>query len=152
FAFNPYPGTSYLIRAWAPADAPYLNVQKRLAWPKGAARQTVNFSLPRGVEVRGKVVEAGSGKAVNRVRVVYFPQHDNAVAKKHQLLVGPYWPARDTGAGSYRLVVPPGPGRLLVDAADPNFIVRTTTEDEIRTGKPGGARLFHHEVLALAPQ
>jgi RNA polymerase sigma factor (sigma-70 family) len=152
FSINPYPGTSYQIRAWAPADKPYLNVEKRLEWPKGAARRTVDIALPRGVEVRGKVLEKPSGAAVGQVRIVYAPQQGNEVARKHQLLVGSYWPARSEADGSYRIVVPPGPGRLLVDADSSDFIVRKTSQGEVATGKPGGAPRFHHEIVALDPK
>src|SRR5262249_36100956 len=101
FAINPYPGKSYLIRAGAPSGEPYLSVQKRIEWPKGAARQVVDFALPRGVEVRGKILEAASGKAVPGARVAHVPRGDNAVAKRHQLLVN-QWPARSGADGSYR--------------------------------------------------
>src|SRR5262249_27187593 len=79
FAINPYPGTRYQIRAWAPPDRPYLGLVKQLTWPKGAARQTVDFALPRGVEVRGKILETASGKPVPGVNVYYLAQKDNEV-------------------------------------------------------------------------
>jgi hypothetical protein len=50
------------------------------------------------------------------------------------------------------VVVPPGPGRLLVDAESPDFIVRKTSRDEEVTGKPGGPPRFHHEVVVLDPK
>src|SRR5262249_15215251 len=130
---------------------PYLSVQKRLEWPKGAARQVVDLTLPRGVEVRGKVTEAASGKGCGQVKVSYFPQGDNETARKHQLLLGSYWPARTAADGSYPLVVPPGAGHLLVDPQDPDFIVRQTSRDEVQTGKPGGPTRFHHAVVPLNP-
>jgi hypothetical protein len=151
FSVNPYPGTSYQIRAWPPADKPYLGVLKQLTWPKGAARQTADFALPRSVEIRGKILEAVSGKPVKGARISYVPQRDNAVAKKHLLLVGSHWPVRGED-GAYRLLVPPGPGRLLVNAGDPDFIVRTTSLDEIHTGKPGGERRIYHEIVFLNPK
>src|SRR5205085_12634449 len=63
FSLNPYPGTFFQVQAWAPAGQTYLSVRKRIDWPKGAARQTVEFRLPRGVEIKGKVIEAPAGKA-----------------------------------------------------------------------------------------
>ncbi len=45
--------------------------------------------------------------------------------------------------------MPPGPGHLLVDAKDVNFILRTTSVEELQTGKPGGQPRFHHEVVPL---
>src|SRR5262249_29416868 len=130
FSLNPYSGTSYIIQAWAPAGQPYLNVQKRLPWPKGAARQTVDFELPRGVEVRGKMTESPAGKRREGVQVYFAPRRDNEVASRYQILSGSYLSAVSAADGSFRLVVPPGPGHLLVDAKDPNFILRTTSAEE----------------------
>jgi hypothetical protein len=152
FSINPYPGAVFQVRTLAPAGEPYLGVQKQFQWPRGAARQTVDFTLPRGVEIRGKVTEAPSGKALPQVRLIYVPWKDNEVVKKQQPLAGSAWPAYSAADGSYRLVVPPGPGHLLVDAEAPDYVVRATTQDELATGKVGGPARFHHEVLALSPQ
>src|SRR5262249_38713511 len=123
----------------------------QLTWPKGAARQTVDFALPRAVEVRGKILETASGKPVKGARLSYVPQRDNAVAKKHLLLIGSHQPVRGED-GSYRLLVPPGPGRVLVNAGDPDFILRATSLDEIYTGKPGGERRTYHEIVFVNPK
>jgi RNA polymerase sigma factor (sigma-70 family) len=152
FAVNPYPGTSFQLRVWAPEKEPYLNVEKRINWPKGAARQTVDIALPRGVEIKATVTETPAGKAGVKATIYYVPQRDNEVAKTNPLLVGSYWPAHVLDDGSYRIVVPPGPGHLLVDAADPNLITRTITREEVLSGKPGGPTRFHAEVVALNPR
>jgi RNA polymerase sigma factor (sigma-70 family) len=152
FAINPYVGTSYVIRAWAPSGEPYVGTVKRFEWPKGAARHTVEIVLPRGVELRGKVSEAASGKPLGWVRVVHVPRQDNETAQTQELLVGPEWPARTAADGSYRLVVPAGPGHVLVDGDDLDFIRQRVSRDEIQTGKPGGRPAFHNAVLALNPE
>jgi RNA polymerase sigma factor (sigma-70 family) len=152
FVLNSYPGSSFLLHAWAPAGEPYLGVEKQLTWPKGAVRQTVEFALPRGVEVKGKVTETPTGKPREQIRVYYVAHRDNETAKAQRLLLGSYRPARSGADGSYRLVVPPGPGTLLVDSDDPNLISRSTSVDEILTGKPGGETRFHPGVIAVNPK
>jgi RNA polymerase sigma factor (sigma-70 family) len=149
FAMNAYPGANLQVSAWAPAGQPYLGVLKPIAWPKGAVRQTVEFALPRGVEVRGEVVEAASGKPRAQARVFFTPRGDDEAARANALLTGPNWPARTAADGSFRLLVPPGPGHLLVDADDPNFLVKATSRDELATGTPGGPARFYHEILPL---
>ena len=57
FRANPSPGNYFRVSAYAPPGMPYLNIQKARAWPVGAAEQTVDLELPRGVLVRGKVTE-----------------------------------------------------------------------------------------------
>src|SRR5213079_2760849 len=69
FSLNPYPGAFFQVRVWPQAGQSYLSVQKRVNWTKGAARQTVDFALPRGVELRGKVVEKASRKLREQVRI-----------------------------------------------------------------------------------
>jgi hypothetical protein len=130
----------------APAGQPYLGVLKPIAWPKGAVRQTVEFALPRGVEIRGKVVEAASGDPRPQARVFFTPRGDNEAARANALLTSTERTAAD---GSFRLLVPPGPGHLLVDAEDPNFIVKATSGGELATGTPGGPARFYHEILPL---
>ncbi len=88
FALNPYPGTSYTVQAWVPANQLYLHVQKRLTWPKGAVRQTVDFALPRGVEIHGKVIEMPAGKPRKGVQVYFAPQRDNEVVSRYQVPAG----------------------------------------------------------------
>ena len=74
FSANPYPGTRYQVRAWVPAGMPYVGVERAFEWPRGAARQSVEMAFVRGVEVKGRVTEAPSGKALGKVRVAFHPQ------------------------------------------------------------------------------
>jgi RNA polymerase sigma factor (sigma-70 family) len=149
FSLNPYPGTSYLMRVWAAATEPYLTVEKRIDWPRGAARQAVEITLPRGVEIKARLNDGRADKTrVNGV-LYYVPQRDNETAKANRLLTGRYWLARVLDDGAYRIVVPPGPGHLLVDADDPDVITRTITQDEVATGKPGGPPRFHAAVVPV---
>jgi RNA polymerase sigma factor (sigma-70 family) len=149
FSVNLYPGTFFQVRVGPQAGQPYLSVQKRVNWPKGATRQTVDFELPRGVEIRGKVIETPAGKPRAGVQAYFAPRQDNEVASRYQIQVGTYLAAVSAADGSFRLIVPPGPGHLLVDAKDPNFILKTTSVEELQTGKPGGQGRFHHEVVPL---
>lgn len=64
FHFNPGSGPRYWFSAFPPEREPYLNVQQKLEWPKGAIEHSVNLALTRGVLVRGRVTDEGSGKPV----------------------------------------------------------------------------------------
>ena len=52
------------VRAQSPDGAPYLMTFKQGEWPKGAIEQSVDIALPRGVVVRGKITEEGTGRPV----------------------------------------------------------------------------------------
>ena len=62
FRVNPGSGPRYFLSAFPPEREPYLNVEKKLEWPKGAIEHSVDLALTRGVLVRGRVTEEGSGK------------------------------------------------------------------------------------------
>ena len=84
FRLNPYADTPYksmttgetlfTVYASAPDGQPYLGVQKEITWKKGSVRQTVDFALPRGVLIRGKVTDAASGKPVDGCQILYAPR------------------------------------------------------------------------------
>jgi RNA polymerase sigma factor (sigma-70 family) len=144
FSINPYAGDTFQIHASAPSSEPYLNTVKSLTWPQGSARQTVDLALPRGVTVRGKVVEAPAGKPRARVEVEFLPQREGGPRMDRGTLL-----TRSREDGSFRLVVPPGPGHLLVRADDPDLISTSISVGEQRTGKPGGHREYGVAVIPL---
>ena len=54
FRMNPPSADRYHINAWPPPGQPYLTLNRRLDWPKGAVEQSLDLVLPRGVAVQGK--------------------------------------------------------------------------------------------------
>src|SRR5262249_56411703 len=62
FRHNPWPGRYITVTAYPPEGEPYLIRKKLFQWPKGSVKQKVEIKLPRGVLVKGKLTEAGSGK------------------------------------------------------------------------------------------
>ena len=74
---EPLPGRSSLpSRPTPPAGQPYLAASKRVEWPKGAIEQSVDLALPRGVPIRGKVIEEGSTGS-DRRRVGYLQSRNS---------------------------------------------------------------------------
>ncbi len=64
FRANPRVGDQYSVTVFAPENEPYLTALDKFAWPKGALEKTIDLALPRGVHIRGRVVEEGSGKPI----------------------------------------------------------------------------------------
>ena len=68
FRVNAGPGNTrtnrFGIRAQSPDGASYLLANKQGEWPKGAIEQSVDLAIPRGVVVRGKITEEGTGRPV----------------------------------------------------------------------------------------
>ena len=55
----------------APEGQPYLSVSRLFDWPKGAVEYPIDVALPRGMMIRGKVVEEGSSKPVAGARISF---------------------------------------------------------------------------------
>jgi RNA polymerase sigma factor (sigma-70 family) len=160
FSANAYPGESFSVEAYPPRGEPYLMAYFSSPWPKGAVKQEVEVKLPRGVVVDGKVVEAGSGKPVVSAAVSFVPQRGNnrpqpGSTSGNQVIrqVGSSGsaPSRQfTGPeGTFQMIVPPGPGHLIVTGPNPDYVYRTISEGELQNGKPGGPPRHFHAVLAL---
>jgi RNA polymerase sigma factor (sigma-70 family) len=121
------------ISAWPPPGEPYLGNGQGVDFPKGVVRREVKIALPRAALLRGKVREAGSGKAVAGARVAYNAGYDYSVAS------GP--------DGSYQIGVPPGQGRLFVSHPSGEYIPRIVGSAGGTLDKPIGDRAYHHAVL-----
>jgi hypothetical protein len=160
FSANAYPGETFSVEAFPPRGEPYLMAFFSAPWPKGAVKQEVEVKLPRGVVVRGKVVEADSGKPIDSAAVSFIVQRGNrgpqaGTSSGQQFIrqVGSSGsaPSRQfTGSdGTFQIIVPPGPGHLVVTGPNPVYIYRTISEGELQNGKPGGFARHYHAVLPL---
>ncbi len=132
----------YGFTAYPPEGQPYLTATGRVDWPKGALEQTLNIALPRGVEVHGKVTEAGSGRPVPGARVDFTTRRGPA---GQDLTM-----AVHTGPdGSFRLGAEPKPGHLFVRAPDDDYVFQAIGSRVALEGQPGGGRLYSHASAAL---
>ena len=67
FRANPSPGDHFCrIGLVLPPGSPTSALARRVDWPKGAVEQSVDLALPRGVAIRGKVIEEGSDTSRRR--------------------------------------------------------------------------------------
>ena len=125
-----WPGDGYRVTAYPTAGQPYLSRMEFLDWPSAAARQSIEIKLKPGVAVRGRVVEA-DGTPVAGARVHYYQVY------RANPLYGDHGNSGEvaTGAdGSFAMVVPHGPGDLLVRAATPDFIHVQTSFNALGSG------------------
>ena len=74
----PHPGVRFGINVYPPQGTPYLARQtdrsKDITWKAGERVKQVNLRLPRGVLVRGTVMEAGTGLPVVGAAIQYLPE------------------------------------------------------------------------------
>jgi protocatechuate 3,4-dioxygenase beta subunit len=144
FRANPGAADRFFVTVFSPEREPYLSVEKRLEWPKGAIEHSVDMALPRGVLVRGKVVEEGSGKPIAGARIGYLsnPDRDRRTGA---------WNSRAATAadGSFQLGVMPAPGHLTVLGPGEDYMLQELGQRLAYAGQPGGRRLYAHAFHKL---
>src|SRR5262249_51227168 len=145
----PAAGGDVTLHVFPPEGVPYVGETLRVTFPKGTARRQVEIALPRGVMLHGKVAEKMSGQAIDQAQVYFLPQRVNNPHWRGGLLVGPDYPVYSQPDGSFRLVVPLGPGHLLCHAPGHDFIAQAMSAGELKSGKPGGDLTYYHGVRAL---
>ncbi len=132
----------YGVTAYPPEGEPYLVARASVNWPKGALEQTLDIVLPRGIEVRGKVTEAGSGRPVAGARVD-FTARQGAMGQDMAM------PVHTGPDGTFRLGAEPKPGYLIVRAPEDDLVFQAVGSRLVLDGRPGGTRLYSHAYAAL---
>jgi hypothetical protein len=149
FTVKPYPGQSLSVTAAGAPGAPYLAFYKGVEWPIGELRHNVELRVQRGVLVRGRVVEQGTGLPVAGARIQYRPMSGkNRNGDKGNLLVLWHWlDAPSDANGQFELPVLPGLGHLKVRGPGHDWIPVEVGEDELIYGRKGGDRLYYPDAL-----
>ena len=177
YRLNPYPGRQFGLTAYPPDGAPYLIRQVGpIAWAEGAAQKQVDMILPRGILVRGRVVEAGTNAAVAGATIQYVPEDANNPYTADGIVTGflqwlgralsaPNNPPTDdeivTGRqgiqlsaedGRFEITVLPGPGRVLAHGPFGEFVLQEIGSRQLHQGRPGGGRHYAHAILRVNPE
>jgi hypothetical protein len=137
FRLNLHLADSYTVRLTGPDGAAYLPRAANVPWPKGAARQQVEFTLPPGVPVRGKVVDKATGRPVAGARVDFW-------SKGLQLPEGVRFPGavKTDQDGMFKALLPPAPWHLVVNAATAGYAVHKIESEKLTNEPPPAVRLW----------
>jgi RNA polymerase sigma factor (sigma-70 family) len=147
FRVNPLSADRYEISVKSPEGHPYLTVSKSFNWPKGAVEHPIDLALPRGVVIRGKATEEGTGKPVAGARINFGARR--TADRQPSALNGQAESGRD---GSFQLAVLPSPGYLIALAPSDDYMLREISDGMVFQGKPGGRRFYVHAFLACDPK
>jgi hypothetical protein len=142
---------SHEVLVYPPDGSPFAFRRVVTSATHGMSQQ-IDVILPRGVLVKGRVVESPSGRAVAGAFLEYRPQRAGNPNFQAEAVAdhGGREPTAVTGPdGSFRIGVLPGPGHLLVEAPESSYINVETTDGDIKSGVPGGARLRPDGLLAV---
>ena len=64
YTANVLPSRLYTVQVFPAEGQPYLPFRQDIQCPKGSVKTTQDIKVPRGVLIRGKVTESGSGSPV----------------------------------------------------------------------------------------
>ena len=146
--FRVNPGVSVNVSAFPPDGQPYLGTTKSVVWPKGAITHSIDFALPRGVMMRGKVTEKGSGRPISAAIVMYRPRR---TANERSFPPGSR-PVETRADGSFELPVLPRSGYLTVQAPTEDYVLHELDEGLLIFGQPGIQRVYAHAFVACDPK
>jgi RNA polymerase sigma factor (sigma-70 family) len=147
FRANPLSAERYEVSVTAPEGQPNLGVSKLFNWPKGAIEYPMDLALPRGVVIRGKVTEEGSGKPVAGARISF------GTLRKVEAQSGAVNGLAASGTdGSFQIAVLPSPGYFVVLGPSEDYVLREIDDGLVREGKPDGRRAYAHAFLACDPK
>jgi RNA polymerase sigma factor (sigma-70 family) len=139
FLLNPSLGQSQVrLDVYPPEGVPYQETSTRVSFARGTTQRDIELALWRGVLIRGKVTEKKSGQPIRRASVKFILRK---VGASRPVATGP--------DGTFRILVPPGPGHLLCTGPDHHFVTHAIGSEELLSGKPGGFARYYHAVRAL---
>ncbi len=131
------------IWAQPPEGEPYLPAHGRINWPKGTLEQSLDLALPRGVPVRGKVTEEGTGRPVAGATVDFVPR-----AERQN--IGDGSPIVSTAPdGSFRFGAEPGPGILFARGPSDDYALQVIASRMLGQARLGGLRTYTHAHAPL---
>jgi protocatechuate 3,4-dioxygenase beta subunit len=142
-----WPAGGYRIRIDPAEGEPYLHAWWDIEWPTAAVQQTREFKLWRGAVVRGRVIEDPSGTPVAGAWVEYYQTIRGNKRQANLLSVE----AVSGPDGTFTVVVPPGPGHLLVQGPGDDYLHVTTSSTEMGIGLRPSFRLYPdvHAILDI---
>jgi protocatechuate 3,4-dioxygenase beta subunit len=107
----------YRLYAWPPEGKGFLPVGTEVAGGDGLEALRVDFEIPHGVEVRGRVTDKRTGQPIPYVGFRYAPLPGN----KHPGISAYRYASVSQSAdaqGTFRLLLPPGPGVIFAVVRD----------------------------------
>ena len=134
----------YRVRAFPPEGQPYLITQVEFALTKGAVKKEIDVKVPRGVVIRGTVLDGGTGRALPEASVQYIPMGDRPSLT---MASGSDTTVTSKKDGRYQIAVHPGKGHMFVFSPTSDYILEAIGGRTIYNGQPGGVRHYAHAII-----
>jgi protocatechuate 3,4-dioxygenase beta subunit len=153
YRINPNPGVRFGITAYPPDGVPYLiRATRDIKHKEDSFVKRVDITLPRGVLVRGQVVESTTKAPVAGAAIQYVPERTTSDNAPNDVVTG--WQGIQLSGvdGAFEIAVLPGPGTLLVNGPNGNFVSQEIGSQQLSNGRPGGERNYAHAIHRVAPE
>ena len=153
YKLAPLPGIRFGVVAIPPKGQPYLAKKvDDIVWEDGGLKRTENVTVPKGVLVRGQILDGDSGKPVIGASITYLPERKNNESYRDEMITGWQVPQESDEEGQFEIAVLPGPGRLLVHGGrDTNFVQHVFGSSELYRGEASGTRNYTHALIKVNP-
>ncbi len=149
FVMNLPASESYTLEAFPSGGEPYLPQPVEVQWTKGAVKASHDVQVRRGVSIRGKVTEQGTGRPLPGSSIQYVPVRRDGVI---------HWGSGSIAAsrddGSFAIAVPPGKGHLIIFGPTSDYILGEIGSDALyadrsvrSTRGSGGIRNRAHAII-----
>jgi hypothetical protein len=142
FRANASVGDRFGVHAYPPADQPYLVAGIAVEWTKGLVKKQLDIALARGVVISGKVKVQATGLPLSGSSILFVPVNGPANVESKWDAIVP-----SAADGSYRIVVPPGKGHLLVFGPTGDYVHEVIGRRALMEGLPGGERWYAHTII-----
>jgi beta-lactamase regulating signal transducer with metallopeptidase domain/protocatechuate 3,4-dioxygenase beta subunit len=150
FRVVPYPGIYFQVTAYPPQGTPYLIRQNAAEVKTATTAAEINVDLPRGVHVRGKILDADERPIAN-ASIQYIPTAKTQRRAGAKIITGWQGIALSDANGAFAISVLPGPGHLLVHGPTPEYVYQEIGDRELGDGRPGGRRNYAHAIVQINP-
>jgi RNA polymerase sigma factor (sigma-70 family) len=137
FTLGPLPLAHCVICARGPDGGDFLGVSGQLSPSPVGEEPELTMQLSRGISVTGQVVDEDTSQGVARAHVRY-----QSGGKRPGAIGGLYVQGQTNAEGRFRLVVPPGTGKLLVHGAGSGYHEPRAQDLDLRFGRAPTGLVF----------
>jgi hypothetical protein len=151
FRINAYPGVIFQVTAYPPDGTAYLTRQITARSKSGESLRNVVVDLPRGVLVRGRIVDSADNRPIPNCSIQYVPTSAATRRAPAGALTG--WQAIELSdpRGEFAIPVLSGLGHLLVYGPTSDYVYQEAGDRELSEGHSGGRRNYAQAISRIDP-